>query len=84
MVDTKTQYHKIKKEVDEALINVLESSQFIGGKVVNDFAANLATYHGASPVSYTHLDVYKRQPHHNYPVPQAKVGEKRSGRLPLV
>ena len=50
MVDTKTQYHKIKKEVDEAVINVLESSQFIGGKVVNDFAANLATYHGASHV----------------------------------
>ena len=44
MVDTKTQYHKIKKEVDEAVINVLESSQFIGGKVVNDFAVNLATY----------------------------------------
>ena len=44
MVDTKTQYHKIKKEVDEAVINVLESSQFIGGKVVNDFAVNLAAY----------------------------------------
>jgi len=44
MVDTKTQYHKIKKEVDEAVINVLESSQFIGGKAVGDFAANLAAY----------------------------------------
>lgn len=46
MVDTKTQYHKIKKEVDDAVIEVMESSMFIGGKVVNEFAANLAAYHG--------------------------------------
>jgi UDP-2-acetamido-2-deoxy-ribo-hexuluronate aminotransferase len=44
MVDTKTQYHKIKKEVDAAVLNVLESSQFIGGKVVDGFAINLAAY----------------------------------------
>ena len=50
MVDTKTQYHKIKKEVDEAVIGVLESSQFIGGKVVNDFALNLARYHNSKHV----------------------------------
>lgn len=50
MVDTKTQYLKIKKEIDEAVIAVMESSQFIGGKVVNDFAANLATYHGCKHV----------------------------------
>ena len=50
MVDTKTQYHKIKSEVDEAVISVLESSQFIGGKVVNDFAANLAIYHNSKHV----------------------------------
>ncbi len=50
MVDTKTQYHKIKTEVDAAVIAVLESSQFIGGKVVADFAANLATYHGCNYV----------------------------------
>lgn len=47
MVDTKTQYLKIKDEVDAAVIKVLESSQFIGGKVVNDFAENLAKYHGS-------------------------------------
>lgn len=47
MVDTKTQYHKIKQEVDAAVIAVLESSQFIGGKVLSDFAANLATYHNS-------------------------------------
>lgn len=50
MVDTKTQYLRIKKEVDEAVIAVMESSQFIGGKVVNDFAANLAVYHGVKHV----------------------------------
>lgn len=50
MVDTKTQYQKIKKEVDEAVIAVLESSQFIGGKVVNDFASHLASYHQSKHV----------------------------------
>ncbi len=44
MVDTKTQYFKIKEQVDTAVLNVMESSQFIGGKVVNDFATNLAFY----------------------------------------
>jgi UDP-2-acetamido-2-deoxy-ribo-hexuluronate aminotransferase len=47
MVDTKTQYLKIKTEVDAAVIAVMESSMFIGGKVVNDFAENLAKYHGS-------------------------------------
>ncbi len=50
MVDTKTQYHKIKQEVDAAVLGVLESSMFIGGKVVNDFAVNLAAYHGVKYV----------------------------------
>lgn len=45
MVDTKSQYFKIKEEVDRAVIDVMESSQFIGGKVVNDFASQLAAYH---------------------------------------
>jgi len=50
MVDTKTQYQKIKSAVDAAVIAVMESSQFIGGKVVNDFAAQLATYNGSKHV----------------------------------
>ena len=45
MVDTTTPYQKIKTEVDAAVIGVLESSMFIGGKVVNDFATDLADYH---------------------------------------
>ncbi|MES2429659.1 MAG: DegT/DnrJ/EryC1/StrS family aminotransferase [Bacteroidota bacterium] len=50
MVDTKTQYNKIKAEIDAAVISVLESSQFIGGKVVADFATNLAAYNGVKHV----------------------------------
>ena len=47
MVDTKTQYHKIKSEVDKAVIDVMESSAFINGKIVQEFAANLGAYMGA-------------------------------------
>ena len=45
MVDTKTQYLKIKTEVDAAVLAVMESSRFIGGQVVANFANNLANYH---------------------------------------
>src|SRR6476659_8243182 len=44
MVDLKSQYHKIKKEIDAAVIDVLESSAFINGKPVQQFADNLARY----------------------------------------
>ena len=47
MVDTKTQYFKIKPEVDAAVLGVMESTVFIGGKVVSDFADALALYHGS-------------------------------------
>lgn len=47
MVDTKTQYHKIKKEVDQAVLDVMESSAFINGKIVQEFANNLSAYVGA-------------------------------------
>lgn len=46
MVDTKTQYHKIKSDVDKVVLDVLESSAFINGKPVQDFAANLSAYLG--------------------------------------
>lgn len=46
MVDTKTQYHKIKPEIDKAVVDVMESTAFINGKPVQDFAANLSTYIG--------------------------------------
>ena len=47
MVDTKTQYLTIKDEVDAAVLGVMESSQFIGGKIVTEFADELAIYHGS-------------------------------------
>ena len=47
MVDTKTQYLKIKPEVDAAVLGVMESSMFIGGKTVTGFGDNLAKYHGS-------------------------------------
>lgn len=46
MVDTKTQYQKIKTEVDRAVLDVMESSAFINGKWVHDFSANLGAYIG--------------------------------------
>ncbi len=46
MVDTHTQYQKIKTEVDQAVIGVLESSAFINGKPVQTFASNLSAYLG--------------------------------------
>src|SRR6187399_1524874 len=46
MVDLKRQYHKIKKEVDEAVLNVIESTAFIGGKPVQEFANNISSYLG--------------------------------------
>lgn len=46
MVDTKTQYQKIKAEVDNAVVQVMESSAFINGKPVQDFSANLSAYLG--------------------------------------
>lgn len=47
MVDTKNQYLKIKTEVDKAVIDVMESTAFINGKPVHEFAANLTAYTGA-------------------------------------
>ncbi|MCU0379562.1 MAG: DegT/DnrJ/EryC1/StrS family aminotransferase [Chitinophagaceae bacterium] len=46
MVDLKRQYHHIKSEIDKAVLDVLESSAFINGKPVQDFADNLARYTG--------------------------------------
>jgi dTDP-4-amino-4,6-dideoxygalactose transaminase len=50
MVDTRSQYLRIKKEVDEAVIGVLESSQFIGGPQVKAFGEELANYNQSKHV----------------------------------
>jgi dTDP-4-amino-4,6-dideoxygalactose transaminase len=46
MVDTGSQYQKIKTEVDRAVIGVMESSAFINGKPVQDFCTHLSGYLG--------------------------------------
>ena len=50
MVDTKSQYLKIKEEIDAAVLGVMESSRFIGGPIVTAFADELATYHKSKNV----------------------------------
>ncbi|MGB0166701.1 MAG: DegT/DnrJ/EryC1/StrS family aminotransferase [Luteibaculum sp.] len=44
MVDLAGQYRKIKSEIDNALIDVLESTAFINGPEVQNFAKELAAY----------------------------------------
>ncbi len=44
LVDLKNQYLKIKKEVDAAVINVLESTAFINGPEVKAFQSDLESY----------------------------------------
>lgn len=44
MVDTKTQYLKIKKRIDEGIQAVLDSAAYINGKPVHEFASNLSAY----------------------------------------
>jgi len=50
MVDLKTQYLKIKEEIDQAVLDVLDSTAFINGKPVSDFAAALGNYMGTKHV----------------------------------
>lgn len=45
MVDTKTQYLKIKTAIDSAINDVLESAAYINGKAVQDFTVALNNYH---------------------------------------
>lgn len=44
MVDTKTQYLKIKEKIDAGIHQVLDSAAYINGKPVHDFAKNLSAY----------------------------------------
>lgn len=51
MVDTITQYQKIKSEVDDAVAAVVASGAYINGPAVKSFSANLANYMGAKHVA---------------------------------
>jgi dTDP-4-amino-4,6-dideoxygalactose transaminase len=44
MVDLKSQYYKIKTDVDAAILNVIESTAFIKGPEVKSFQEELANY----------------------------------------
>lgn len=50
MVDLKRQYHKIKSEVDAAVLNVIESTAFINGPDVHQFAKEMQDYLGVKHV----------------------------------
>lgn len=50
MVDLKSQYQPIAGEINEAIQNVLNSSAFINGPDVKEFAGALANYTGAAHV----------------------------------
>lgn len=50
MVDLKTQYEKIKTEVDAAIQNVIENTAFINGPEVKSFQAELEQYLGVKHV----------------------------------
>ena len=44
MVDLKGQYNKIKVQIDAAVIQTIESTSFINGPIVNEFASSLENY----------------------------------------
>jgi dTDP-4-amino-4,6-dideoxygalactose transaminase len=50
MVDLKSQYLKIKTEIDAAVLNVLEHGQFINGPEVKSFQSALEKYSGIKHV----------------------------------
>jgi dTDP-4-amino-4,6-dideoxygalactose transaminase len=50
MVDLKSQYLKVKNEVDSAISNVIDSTQFINGEEVKCFQQELADYMGVKHV----------------------------------
>ncbi|MBL0310905.1 MAG: DegT/DnrJ/EryC1/StrS family aminotransferase [Bacteroidetes bacterium] len=50
MVDLKSQYLRLKEEIDAAMAEVLDSTQYIKGPQVKRFEANLAKYMGVKEV----------------------------------
>ena len=50
MVDLKSQYKKIKSAVDKAIVDVIESTQFINGPEVKSFQSELESYLGTKHV----------------------------------
>jgi len=47
-LDLRAQYHSIKREIDDAVLNVLESAQYVLGEQVTGFEREFAAYCGAA------------------------------------
>src|ERR1700680_4529687 len=47
-LDLRAQYHAIKSEIDEAVLGVLESAQYVLGEQVSNFEKEFAVYCGVS------------------------------------
>lgn len=50
MVDLKTQYLRLKNDIDAGIQAVIDSTEFIGGKAVTEFKNELSAYLGGSHV----------------------------------
>ena len=50
MVDLKSQYHKIKNQIDKSILDVIESSAYINGPEVKHFQEDLEKYLGVKHV----------------------------------
>jgi dTDP-4-amino-4,6-dideoxygalactose transaminase len=50
MVDLKTQYHRVKNEIDRAILDVVENTAFINGPAVKEFQSALEQYMGVKHV----------------------------------
>jgi UDP-2-acetamido-2-deoxy-ribo-hexuluronate aminotransferase len=50
LVDLHTQYHRIKEEIDAAVLNVIESTAYINGPEVKQFAEELESFLGVKHV----------------------------------
>ena len=50
MVDLQTQYQRLKPQIDEAVLEVMASTRFIGGPQVDDFRVELEQYLGVKHV----------------------------------
>jgi dTDP-4-amino-4,6-dideoxygalactose transaminase len=46
LVDLKAQYKTIKKEIDDAIMGVVESASFVGGKELSNFESEFASFCG--------------------------------------
>ena len=49
--DLQAQYAECKEEIDKGIADIIQDSEYIGGKIQSDFEANLIRYTGAQDVA---------------------------------